>query len=261
MRRQSIAEFTQTWHWVALHLMTRVTIYDLKFSNHGSRILCLVFHQSAQYWSLMRTNNLNRLRKIHHQQFMQPGKIFFNSFLKEYYPDLSRGAGLHGGELLVSLGVPELVQRHIENHQQLEAASEGERQSLVWSVSTVLRDGQLVMTSIVPALKELGADISKVSYTTHWHIGWRLEARIDKSTFWFPVWQVRQLFVIVLIEFKMFSETLTIFTWWARWRHCGPSPPWASRTLSRSSAACSVSRRRCNEWHYSEKSQTETLFT
>ena len=51
--------------------------------------------------------------------------------MAEYYPDLSRGAGLHGGELLVSLGVPELVQRHIENHQQLEAASEGERQSLV----------------------------------------------------------------------------------------------------------------------------------
>ena len=37
---------------------------------------------------------------------------------------LGRGAGLHSGELLVSLGVPELVQRDIEHHQQLETASE-----------------------------------------------------------------------------------------------------------------------------------------
>ena len=33
---------------------------------------------------------------------------------------LGGGAGLHGAELLVPLGVPQLVQRHVQHHQQLQ---------------------------------------------------------------------------------------------------------------------------------------------
>ena len=35
---------------------------------------------------------------------------------------LGGGAGLHGAELLVPLGVPQLVQAHIQHHEQLQAA-------------------------------------------------------------------------------------------------------------------------------------------
>ena len=40
------------------------------------------------------------------------------------HSDLSGGAGLHRTELLVSLGVPQLVESHVEHHQQLEASSD-----------------------------------------------------------------------------------------------------------------------------------------
>ena len=36
-------------------------------------------------------------------------------------------AGLHSGELLVALGIPQLVQSDVEHHEQLETASEGEK--------------------------------------------------------------------------------------------------------------------------------------
>ena len=38
--------------------------------------------------------------------------------------DLCCGAGLHRTELLVTLGIPELVESHVEDHQQLEASSD-----------------------------------------------------------------------------------------------------------------------------------------
>ena len=38
--------------------------------------------------------------------------------------DLCRSAGLHGTELLVTLGVPQLVESHIEDHQELQAPSD-----------------------------------------------------------------------------------------------------------------------------------------
>ena len=38
--------------------------------------------------------------------------------------DLCRSAGLHGTELLVTLGVPQLVESHVEHHQQLEPSSD-----------------------------------------------------------------------------------------------------------------------------------------
>ena len=40
------------------------------------------------------------------------------------HSDLSGGAGLHGTELLVSLGVPQLVESHVENNQELETSSD-----------------------------------------------------------------------------------------------------------------------------------------
>ena len=36
--------------------------------------------------------------------------------------DLCGGAGLHRAELLVTLGVPQLVESHVENHQQLQTS-------------------------------------------------------------------------------------------------------------------------------------------
>ena len=35
--------------------------------------------------------------------------------------NLGGGAGLHSAELLVALGVPQLVQSHIKDHQELQA--------------------------------------------------------------------------------------------------------------------------------------------
>ena len=44
---------------------------------------------------------------------------------------LGSGAGLHGAELLVPLGVPQLVQRHIQHHQQLQTPP-GHTNIFIW---------------------------------------------------------------------------------------------------------------------------------
>ena len=87
MRRHSFVEFSQTWHRVALHLMTRVTIYDLKiFQSWKQNIVfgispvrpILVTHANKQPEQITGMSN--------HQQFMHPGKIFLNTgFLKDKF--------------------------------------------------------------------------------------------------------------------------------------------------------------------------------
>ena len=46
--------------------------------------------------------------------------------------DLSRSAGLHRTELLVALSVPELIEGHVEHHQQLETSSDETNGDIVY---------------------------------------------------------------------------------------------------------------------------------
>ena len=45
---------------------------------------------------------------------------------------LSGGAGLHRAELLVALSVPELIEGHVEHHQQLETSSDETNGDIVY---------------------------------------------------------------------------------------------------------------------------------
>ena len=64
--------------------------------------------------------------------------------------DLCGGAGLHRTELLVSLGVPQLVESHVEDHQQLEASSDQANGDIVYRHHL----GGLVLDHIVEKLVE-----------------------------------------------------------------------------------------------------------
>ena len=46
--------------------------------------------------------------------------------------DLCCSAGLHRTELLVALGVPQLVESHVEDHQQLEPSSDETNGDIVY---------------------------------------------------------------------------------------------------------------------------------